>query len=241
MPIGILCINGTFSNIVVSTELSSNEANSSILETAIIRNSCFARSIVLSAKSLLPLNKLSGFTHAICSFQLSTNETIYAKEVPPAASPRSARPIICVISIVETVGLAKNTVLVCGKSIPSVSIFTFTSICTLPDLYSSIFLSLSSLLIRTPVIVSLTSDTINSDLIPALLNKALNWTACTTLIANTIVCPYSFCFALYVFTISLFLAALSAICPATSSGSTSRRCILSQPLSPKFSPYISSV
>lgn len=48
-------------------------------------------------------------------------------------------------------------------------------------------------------------------------------------------------FALYVWTISLFRAALSAICPATSSGNTSNRWILSQPFKPNDSPYISSV
>jgi len=158
---------------VVSTESSSTEANSSILEIAIMRNSCFICSVELSVNSLFPLNRLSGFTHAICSFQLSTKETIYAEEVPPAASPLSARPIICVIRIVETVGLAKNTVLVCGKSTPSVKIFTFTSTFTFPSLYSSNFLSLSSLLILTPVTESFTSDTMNSDFIPSLLNNAL--------------------------------------------------------------------
>ena len=70
------CSKGTFSNAEVSTESSSMEANSSILEIAIMRRSCFVRSVLVSRKSLLPSKRLSGFTQAIFSFQWSMKETI---------------------------------------------------------------------------------------------------------------------------------------------------------------------
>ena len=175
---------------VVSTESSMIAANSWIFLIEIMRIALASRSACLSVSSP-PASKLSGLTQAMCSFQLSTKDTICAVAVPPAASPRSARPIICVIKMVDTVGRVKKTVLVCGRSTPSVSIITLTRTFNLPSSYARIFRSLSSWLMLAPVNSSRIADTTKSAGIPALLKSFDSVIACTTLTAKTSVCPYS--------------------------------------------------
>ena len=53
---------------------------------------------------------------------LSQKSTILTVSVPPQAEPLIPRPTICISKVSLDVGLVKNTVLISGMSLPSVSI-----------------------------------------------------------------------------------------------------------------------
>ena len=157
---GIRSQNGSRSRSVVSTDSSSIRANSSIFATAIVRMVLFARFSTSSSESRSPWNSDCGLTQAIRLPQLSIKQTMCASDVPPAFTPRRARPTICVIRTAETVGRVKKTVLVEGRSTPSVKMLTLIKTLSSPRRYASSFSSFSEVFVIAPVEESRTPDTI---------------------------------------------------------------------------------